>query len=134
MVTIQQHIRKAVKRKPKFHKKRTKALKGNPQKRGVVNRIVTESPKKPNSAKRKVAKIRLCTGKNLRVKVPGEGHGNLQKFSPVLIRGSHPRDLPGIRYSIIRGKLGSNPVLARRKGRSKYGVKKRFITERNLSL
>ena len=125
MVTFQQHKKRTVKRIRKYHKVRTKALKGCPQKRGVVNRIITESPKKPNSAKRRVAKIKLCTGKRLRVKVPGIGQGSLQKFSPILIRGSHPRDLPGIRYSIIRGKLGSNPVFERKKGRSKYGVKRK---------
>lgn len=125
MTTIQQHLKKRVKRVHKFHKIRTKALRGCPQKRGIVNRLITESPKKPNSAKRRVAKIRLCTGKRLRVKVPGIGQGSLQKFSPILIRGAHPRDLPGIRYCIIRGKLGSSPVFERKKGRSKYGVKKK---------
>lgn len=129
MPTVQQILRKKIKRRRKFHKVRTKALKGCPQKRGVVNRIVVESPKKPNSAKRKVAKIRLCTGKKLRVKVPGIGQGTLQKFSPILIRGAHPRDLPGIRYSIMRGKLGSSPVFERRKARSKYGLKKKYITD-----
>lgn len=127
MATLQQHRMYPSMRLHKFHKKRTLALKGNPQKRGVVNKIGVESPKKPNSAKRKVARVRLCTGKNIRVKVPGPGVGNLQKFSPVLIRASHPRDLPGVRYSIIRGKLGSNPVLVRRKARSKYGIKKRHL-------
>lgn len=127
MVTIHQHLDSKTKRFRKFHKKRTMALRGCPQKRGVLSKIGIESPKKPNSAKRKVARLRLCTGKNLRVKIPGPGHGNLQKFSAVLIRGAHPRDLPGIRYSIIRGKLGSNPVLVRRKARSKYGLKKIHI-------
>ena len=105
------------------------ALRHCPQRRGTVHRIYTESPKKPNSAKRKVARVRLGgSTRSLRVKVPGPGHGNLAKFAPVLIRGSHPRDLPGIRYSIIRGKLGSNPVQGRRKARSKYGLKKRHLT------
>ena len=103
------------------------ALRGNPQKRGVVARIYIEHPKKPNSAKRKVARVRMCTGKMLRVKVPGPGHGTLQKYSAVLIRAAHPRDLPGIRYSIIRGKMGSNPVLERRKRRSKYGLKRGLV-------
>jgi small subunit ribosomal protein S12 len=94
----------------------------------VVHRIYTESPKKPNSAKRKVARVRLSSGpRYLRVKVPGPGHGNLARFAPVLVRGSHPRDLPGIRLSIIRGKLGSNPVMTRRKARSKYGLRKRHL-------
>jgi len=133
MVTFQQHLRKSAgaRRRYKFHKVRTKALKGCPQKRGVVNRIVTESPKKPNSAKRRVAKIRLCTGKRLRVKVPGIGQGSIQKFTPILIRGAHPRDLPGIRYSIIRGKLGASPVFERRKARSKYGMKRKYINDPN---
>ena len=127
MPTINQLVKTP--RTSKVKRTKSPALHRCPQRRGVCLQVKTKTPKKPNSAKRKVAKIRLCTGKNLRVKIPGEGHGNLQKFSPVLIRGSHPRDLPGIRYSIIRGKLGSNPVFARRKGRSKYGVKKRHITE-----
>jgi len=131
MVTLQQHLshRKPI-RLPKFHKVRTKALKGNPQKRGIVSRLSTEHPKKPNSAKRKVARIRIRGRKNMvRVKVPGEGHGTLQKFSAVLIRGHRARDLPGIRHAIIRGKLGSNPVLSKRKGRSKVGVKKGYVDQ-----
>jgi small subunit ribosomal protein S12 len=127
MTTLQQILRRSVRRQSKVNYTRTVALRGNPQKRGVVHRIGTESPKKPNSAKRKVARVRLCTGKMVRVKVPGPGHGNLQKFSAVLVRGAHARDLPGVRYSIIRGKLGANPVLTRRKRRSKYGLRRRHV-------
>ena len=130
MVTLSQLVRRATRRFPKFHWNRTMALRHCPQKRGVVQRVYTESPKKPNSAKRKVARVRLPSfPRILRVKVPGPGHGNLAKFTPVLIRGSHPRDLPGVRYSIIRGKLGSHPIFSRRKGHSKYGLKKRQIME-----
>jgi small subunit ribosomal protein S12 len=110
------------------------ALRHCPQKKGVVHRIYTESPKKPNSAKRKVARVRLVgTTRHLRVKVPGPGHGSLARFGQVLIRGAHPRDLPGIRYSIIRGKLGSNAVFSRRKGHSKYGLRKRQIEQLKLA-
>lgn len=129
MATLQQLLRKKVRRFPKFHRVRARALRGNPQKRGVVRRLGTESPRKPNSAKRRVARVRLSTGKTVRVKVPGEGAGTLQKFSAVLVRGAAPVDLPGVRYAIIRGKLGSNPWLERRRGRSKYGVK-RIHTQR----
>lgn len=109
------------------------ALRHCPQKKGVVHRIYTESPKKPNSAKRKVARVRLVgTTRHLRVKVPGPGHGSLARFGQVLIRGAHPRDLPGIRYCIIRGKLGSNAVFGRRKGHSKYGLRKRQIEQQQL--
>jgi small subunit ribosomal protein S12 len=95
----------------------------------MVHRIYTESPKKPNSAKRRVVRARIPgSHRNLRVKLPGPGHGNLARYAQVLIRGAHPRDLPGIRYSIIRGALSSLPVFTRRKGRSKYGVRKRHTT------
>ena len=88
-------------------------------------KLFTESPKKPNSAKRRVAKVFIFSiKKRIRAQVPGEGIGGLQKFSRVLIRGGHTRDLPGIRYRIIRGKLDSQPLFNRRKARSKYGVKK----------
>lgn len=125
MVTLNQHLRRATRRLPKFHWNRTTALDGCPQKRVVVHRMGTESPKKPNSAKRRVARVRIPGNpRHLRVKLPGPGHGNLARYAQVLIRGSHPRDLPGIRYSIIRGVLGSVPVFTRRKGRSKYGLRK----------
>jgi small subunit ribosomal protein S12 len=128
MVTLAQHLRKATRRRPKFHWNRTTVLERCPQKRVVVHRIYTESPKKPNSAKRRVVRARIPgRERHLRVKLPGPGHGNLARYAQVLIRGAHPRDLPGIRYSIIRGKLGSTPVLTRRKGRSKYGLRKRTI-------
>jgi small subunit ribosomal protein S12 len=101
-------------------------LAGSPQRRVVVHRIYTEDPKKPNSANRRVVRVRVPgTLRYFRAKLPGPGHGNLAKFAQVLIRGAHPRDLPGIRYSIIRGKLGSLPVYGRRKGRSKYGLRRR---------
>jgi small subunit ribosomal protein S12 len=131
MVTIQQLLRKKIVRRSKFHRVRARALRGNPQKRGVVRKLGTESPRKPNSAKRRVARVRLSTGKTVRAKVPGEGPGTLQKFSAVLVRGASPVDLPGVRYAIIRGKLGSNPWLERRRARSKYGVK-RIHVERSI--
>lgn len=109
MVTLQQLLRKKTSRRPKFHPVWSRALRGNPQKRGVVFKLGTESPRKPNSAKRRVARVTLCTKKRIRVKVPGEGAGTLQKFSAVLVRGASPRDLPGVRYAIIRGKMQSNP-------------------------
>lgn len=108
-------------------------LKGCPQKRVVVHRVYTESPKKPNSAKRRVVRARILgSPRHLRVKLPGPGHGNLPRFGQVLIRGAHPRDLPGIRYSVIRGKLSSQPVFSRRKAASKYGLKKRVIMQLRL--
>ena len=133
MVTLQQHLSRATRRMRKFHWNRVMALRHCPQKKGVVHRIYTESPKKPNSAKRKVARVRLVgTTRHLRVKVPGPGHGSLARFGQVLIRGAHPRDLPGIRYSIIRGKLGSNAVFGRRKAHSTYGLRKLQITQLKL--
>jgi small subunit ribosomal protein S12 len=128
MVTLSQHVRKATRRRPKFHWNRTKVLAGSPQKRVVVHRIGVEKPKKPNSAKRSVVRARLLgTDRHLRVKLPGPGTGKLAKFGQVLIRGAHPRDLPGVRYSIIRGKLSSQPNFLRRKARSKHGLRKRHL-------
>lgn len=111
-------------RKHKTHTKRNNALKQCPQKKGLCIDVVKENPKKPNSAKRSVAKLRLSTGKRIRAQIPGEGH-NLQKYKRILIRGGHTRDLPGIRYRVIRGgRYDCAPVLIRKKSRSKYGTKK----------
>ncbi len=99
------------------------ALKGCPQKRGVCFRVYTCTPKKPNSALRKVARVRLTNGMEVTAYIPGEGH-NLQEHSVVLIRGGRVKDLPGVRYHIIRGTLGTEGVANRRQGRSKYGAKR----------
>jgi small subunit ribosomal protein S12 len=99
------------------------ALQGSPQKRGVCVRVYTTTPKKPNSALRKVARVRLTNGMEVTTYIPGEGH-NLQEHSVVLIRGGRVKDLPGIRYHIIRGTLDAAGVTNRRQGRSKYGAKR----------
>jgi len=101
----------------------TPALKGSPQKRGVCTRVYTSTPKKPNSALRKVARVRLTNGIEVTAYIPGEGH-NLQEHSIVLIHGGRVKDLPGIRYHIIRGTLDTAGVSDRKQSRSKYGVKK----------
>ncbi|RMG90479.1 MAG: 30S ribosomal protein S12 [Candidatus Dadabacteria bacterium] len=121
MPTINQLVRKGRKKV----KKRTAspALECCPQKRGVCTRVYTTTPKKPNSALRKVARVRLTTGKEVTAYIPGEGH-NLQEHSVVLIRGGRVKDLPGVRYHIIRGTLDASGVDKRRQGRSKYGAKK----------
>ena len=121
MPTINQLVRKGRKRIKK--KTNTPALKGSPQKRGVCTRVYTSTPKKPNSALRKVARVRLTTGIEVTAYIPGIGH-NLQEHSVVLIRGGRVKDLPGIRYHIIRGTLDSSGVEDRRRGRSKYGAKR----------
>jgi small subunit ribosomal protein S12 len=121
MPTINQLIkngRQKVKKKVK-----TPALRGSPQKRGVCIRVYTSTPKKPNSALRKVARVRLTNGIEVTSYIPGIGH-NLQEHSVVLIRGGRVKDLPGIRYHIIRGTLDSSGVEDRRRGRSKYGTKR----------
>ena len=102
---------------------KTPALRSCPQRRGVCLRVFTRTPKKPNSALRKVAKVRLSNGLDLTAYIPGEGH-NLQEHSVVLVRGGRVKDLPGVKYHIIRGVLDSQGVLKRRKGRSKYGTRK----------
>jgi len=109
----------------KSTKKKTKspALEGSPQRRGVCLRVYTQTPRKPNSALRKVARVRLTNGREVTCLVPGEGH-NLQEHSIVLVRGGHVRDLPGVRYHIIRGALDLAGVESRRQGRSKYGTKR----------
>ena len=99
------------------------ALKGCPQRRGVCVRVDTTTPKKPNSALRKVARVRLTNGMEVTTYIPGEGH-NLQEHSVVLIRGGRVKDLPGVRYHIIRGSLDTSGVTNRRQGRSKYGAKR----------
>ncbi|WP_032112442.1 30S ribosomal protein S12 [Candidatus Paracaedibacter symbiosus] len=121
MPTINQLIRKP--RTPKVTRNKVPALQGCPQKRGVCTRVFTTTPKKPNSALRKVARIRLTNGFEVTGYIPGEGH-NLQEHSVVLIRGGRVKDLPGVRYHIIRGALDTQGVKDRRQGRSKYGAKR----------
>ena len=121
MPTINQLVRKGRKRIKK--KTNTPALKGSPQKRGVCTRVYTSTPKKPNSALRKVARVRLTTGIEVTAYIPGIGH-NLQEHSVVLVRGGRVKDLPGVRYHIVRGTLDTLGVEDRRQGRSKYGSKK----------
>jgi small subunit ribosomal protein S12 len=121
MPTINQLVhtgREAVRKKSK-----TPAMQGCPQKRGVCIRVYTTTPKKPNSALRKVARVRLTNGYEIVSYIPGEGH-NLQEHSVVLIRGGRVKDLPGVRYHIIRGTLDTSGVTNRRQGRSKYGAKR----------
>ena len=121
MPTINQLVRKG--RQDKATKAKTPALKGSPQRRGVCTRVYTTTPKKPNSALRKVARVRLTNGIEVTTYIPGVGH-NLQEHSIVLIRGGRVKDLPGVRYHIIRGTLDTSGVANRRQGRSKYGVKR----------
>ncbi len=121
MPTITEWVRKG--RKRVLSKSNTPALKSCPQKRGVCVRVYTSTPKKPNSALRKVARVRLTNGIEVTAYIPGEGH-NLQEHSIVLIRGGRVKDLPGVRYHIIRGTLDTTGVADRKKGRSKYGVKR----------
>jgi small subunit ribosomal protein S12 len=121
MPTINQLIRRG--RKDVVAKDKAPALKMNPQKRGVCTRVYTTTPKKPNSALRKVARVRLTNGFEVTAYIPGEGH-NLQEHSIVLIRGGRVKDLPGVRYHIVRGTLDSAGVNDRRKSRSKYGAKR----------
>ena len=121
MTTINQLVRKP--RKSKTYKTAVPALNSCPQKRGVCTRVYTTTPKKPNSAMRKVARVRLTNGKEVNAYIPGEGH-NLQEHSIVLVRGGRVKDLPGVRYHIVRGTLDCQGVEKRRRSRSKYGVKK----------
>ena len=121
MPTIQQLVRKG--REDKVSKTKTPALKGSPQRRGVCTRVYTTTPKKPNSALRKVARVRLSSGVEVTAYIPGVGH-NLQEHSIVLIRGGRVKDLPGVRYHVIRGTLDSVGVADRKQGRSKYGAKR----------
>lgn len=119
--TINQLVREG--RKTIKSKSKNPALKGNPQKRGVCTRVYTTTPKKPNSAMRKVARVRLVNGIEVTAYIPGEGH-NLQEHSIVLIRGGRVRDLPGVRYKIIRGAYDCAAVEDRKRSRSRYGTKK----------
>ena len=121
MPTISQLVRET--REKQQRKNTAPALQGCPQKRGVCTRVYTSTPKKPNSALRKVARVRLTNGIEVTSYIPGVGH-NLQEHSVVLIRGGRVKDLPGVRYHIIRGTLDSIGVQERRQGRSKYGAKK----------
>ena len=121
MPTIQQLVRKG--RKKLTSKSKSPALDSCPQRRGVCTRVYTTTPKKPNSAMRKVARVRLTNGKEVNAYIPGEGH-NLQEHSIVLIRGGRVKDLPGVRYHIVRGALDTAGVTGRLQSRSKYGAKK----------
>ena len=121
MPTIQQLVRKG--RTPKVTKTKAPALKANPQQRGVCTRVYTTTPKKPNSALRKVARVRLTSGIEVTAYIPGVGH-NLQEHSIVLVRGGGVKDLPGVRYKIIRGALDAQGVKDRNQARSHYGAKK----------
>jgi small subunit ribosomal protein S12 len=119
--TTNQLVRKG--RQTPQSKTKTPALRGAPQKRGVCTRVYTTTPKKPNSALRKVARVRLTNGMEVTSYIPGEGH-NLQEHSVVLIRGGRVKDLPGVRYKIIRAALDTAPVSDRKQARSRYGAKK----------
>ena len=121
MPTIQQLVRHG--RSQKRSKVRTPALKGSPQRRGVCTRVYTNTPKKPNSALRKVARVRLTSGTEVTAYIPGIGH-NLQEHSIVLVRGGRVKDLPGVRYKIIRAALDTAGVRDRKQARSKYGAKR----------
>ena len=121
MPTIAQLVRKG--RQDKVSKTKTPALKGAPQRRGVCTRVHTVTPKKPNSALRKIARVRLSNGKEVTVYIPGEGH-SLQEHSIVLVRGGRVRDLPGVRYQVVRGALDTLGVEGRKQSRSRYGAKK----------
>ena len=121
MPTIQQLVRKP--RTQKVYREKARHMQACPQKRGVCTRVYTTTPKKPNSALRKVARVRLSNGIEVTAYIPGEGH-NLQEHSIVLVRGGRVRDLPGVRYHIIRGVLDSQGVSNRKQARSKYGAKR----------
>ena len=122
MPTVNQLVRKG--RKAAKAKTKTPALAGAPQKRGVCTRVMTQTPRKPNSALRKVARVRLTNGAEVGAYIPGEGH-NLQEHSVVLVRGGRVKDLPGVRYKVVRGTLDAAGVSDRKQGRSQYGVKKK---------
>ena len=121
MPTIQQLVRKG--RQDKVEKTKTPALKGSPQRRGVCTRVYTTTPKKPNSALRKVARVRLTSGIEVTAYIPGVGH-NLQEHSIVLVKGGGPKDLPGVSYRIVRGTLDASGVANRKQSRSRYGAKR----------
>ena len=121
MPTVQQLIRRG--RRPQPKKIKTLGLAGSPQRRGVCTRVYTVTPKKPNSALRKVCRVRLTSGMEITAYIPGEGH-NLQEHSIVLVRGGRVKDLPGIRYKVVRGALDAAGVDGRRQARSRYGARK----------
>jgi len=121
MPTINQLIRKG--RKPQKERSKSPALESCPQRRGVCLQVKIQTPKKPNSALRKIARVKLSTGKEITAYIPGEKH-NLQEHSIVLVRGGRVRDLPGVRYHVIRGALDASGVTERRQSRSKYGAKR----------
>ncbi len=121
MPTYNQLVRKG--RAPQYAKKKNADLQGNPQKRGVCTRVYTTTPKKPNSALRKVARVRMTNGREATCYIPGVGH-NLQEHSVVLVRGGRVKDLPGVRYHLIRGALDTQGVDKRKQSRSKYGAKR----------
>ena len=122
MPTTNQLFRKSKGRENKIRKRYKPALEGCPQKQGVCTRVYTKTPKKPNSALRKVAKVRLSNSNEIIASIPGEGH-NLQEHSVVLVRGGRVKDLPGVKYRVVRGVLDLQGVKKRRQGRSKYGTK-----------
>ncbi|MGM0421912.1 MAG: 30S ribosomal protein S12 [Pseudomonadota bacterium] len=121
MPTVNQLVRKG--RQAPVKKTKTPDLRGNPQKRGVCTRVYTTTPKKPNSALRKVARVRLTNGREVNAYIPGEGH-NLQEHSVVLVRGGRRKDLPGVRYTVVRGTFDTQGLEKRRQRRSRYGAKK----------
>jgi small subunit ribosomal protein S12 len=121
MPTISQLVRKG--RSTKRSKSKTPALKGSPQRRGVCTRVYTTTPKKPNSALRKIARVRLSSGTEVTAYIPGEGH-NLQEHSIVLVRGGRVKDVPGVRYKVVRGSLDTAGVANRKQARSRYGAKR----------
>ena len=123
MPTLAQLVRRKQERRVKNGEKKTPALQNSPQKRGVCLRVYTKAPKKPNSAVRKLAKVRLSNGFEVIAYIPGEGH-NLQEHSVVLLRGGRAKDLPGVKYKVIRGVYDTQGVKGRQKARSKYGTKK----------
>lgn len=121
MPTVQQLVRKG--RTTEKVKSKSRDLKANPQQRGVCTNVSTTTPKKPNSAQRKIARVRLSNGNEVTAYIPGEGH-NLQEHNVVLVRGGRVPDLPGVRYHIVRGALDTAAVQKRKQGRSKYGAKR----------
>ncbi len=121
MPTINQLVRKG--RKPRLQKRRARALENCPQRRGVCVQVTTRTPKKPNSALRKIARVRLTNGQEVTAYIGGEGH-NLQEHSVVLVRGGRVRDLPGVRYHVVRGAMDCLGTEGRKQGRSKYGTKR----------
>nr|AML60617.1 ribosomal protein S12 [Moramonas marocensis] len=123
MPTINQLVKKTRKKKIENQKSKAPALKSSPFKKGVCTKVYITSPKKPNSAKRKVARVRLTSGLEVTSYIPGEGH-NLQEHSVVLVRGGRVKDLPGVKYHMVRGVYDLQGIANRRKGRSRYGTKK----------